>query len=92
MIFRCKEPFETREDGHRTYIDKDTVWIASSAMPAPGGYELMLVEEIDTTKGVKTGANAKIRMNRLSTNFDKVPMDDIFVPTRFRFGGGEQNS
>ena len=89
MIFRCKEPFETREDGHRTYIDKDTVWIASSAMPAPGGYELMLVEEIDTTKGVKTGANAKIRMNRLSTNFDKVPMDDIFVPTKLNISGND---
>lgn len=89
MIFRCKEPFETREDGRRTHIDKDTVWIASNAIPAPGGYELMLMEEIDTTKGVKTGANAKIRMNRLSTNFDKVPMDDIFVPTRFNISGND---
>lgn len=92
MIFRCKEPFETREDGRRTYIDKDTVWIASNAIPAPGGYELMLVEEIDTSNGRKTGANAKIRMNRLSTNFDKVPMDDIYVPTRLRFGASGENS
>jgi hypothetical protein len=90
MIFRCKEPFETREDGRRTYIDKDTIWIASNAIPALGGYELMLIEEIDTSSGRKTGFSTKIRMNKLSTNFDKVPMDDIFVPTRFHISGKEE--
>ena len=89
MIFRCKEDFETREDGRRTHIDKDTVWMASNALPAMGGYELALIEEIDTEKGCKTGMNAKIRLNRLSTNFDKVPMDDIFVPTKLNISGND---
>lgn len=81
MIFRCKEAFETREGGRRATIDKDTVWMASNTLPAMGGYELVLMEEIDTSNGTYTGAQAKIRLNRLSTNFDKVPMDDIYVPT-----------
>jgi hypothetical protein len=89
MIFRCKEDFETREDGRWVHIDKDTVWLASNALPTIGGYELVMIEEIDTERGTKTGMSAKIRLNRLSTNFDKVPMDDIFVPTKLNISGND---
>lgn len=83
MIFRCKDAFETREDGRRTYIDKDTVWMAENSLSAAGGYELALIREIDTGTGDMTGMQARIRLDRLSTNFTKVPMDDIFTPTRY---------
>lgn len=77
MLRRCTETFETREGGYPFEIEKGTVWQATKMDVADGGYEIAIIERVEGGAYVDV---QRVRLDRLGTNFEAVPRDEIAYP------------
>lgn len=77
MLLRCTDSFETRESGVPFQIDKDTVWQRTGHKIAMGGYELAVMERLESGKYTDV---AEVRIEKLADHFDCVPWEEVAVP------------
>ena len=72
-----RRTFETREGGYPFEIEKGTVWQATKMDVADGGYEIAIIERVEGGAYVDV---QRVRLDRLGTNFEAVPRDEIAYP------------
>ena len=74
MLIRCAEAFETMETGFAKPIEAGTVWQVCGMDIADGGYEVAVIAQVE--EGQYTD-KARVRVGRISTNFDTIPPNEI---------------
>ena len=74
MLLRCTRTFETRETGVPYTVSEGTVWQRSSHKVAMGGYEIAVMDKVESGRYTDT---AQIRVERLVDHFELVPPGEI---------------
>lgn len=75
MLFRCTNTFETMEGGVPRTVDEGGVWFKLRHVHVAGGYECADLEQV--RDGVFTGDVARVRLSRLSDDFETIPLKDV---------------
>ena len=74
MIYRCTESFTTREYGFPREIEEGSVWYMKRQYVTRGGYECAEILRIEN--GVYTADYARVRLERLNSNCELVPLKE----------------
>lgn len=81
MLLKCIREFTTRENGGIPFtLMEGTVWYKSSFDYAPGGYELIVLEQVE--RGEFTGIVTKVRLERINDRklMEPVPLMECPIP------------
>lgn len=78
MLLRCVREFTTRETGVPFTIMEGTVWYKASFDVQRGGYEDVVLEQMDGA--MFTGIIAKVRLERVNEYFEPVPLHECPEP------------
>ncbi len=75
LLLRCIREFTTRENGGIPFtVSEGTVWYRKGVDYAPGGYEIVVMEQV--VGGELNGVTAMMRTRYATECFDPVPLKE----------------